>query len=54
VPVKANSIAEFNVPGHKPDNPGKARLAIDGDPNTMWPSDNYYPAVSRSSSPASA
>ncbi|HEY0806354.1 MAG TPA: protein kinase family protein, partial [Pseudonocardiaceae bacterium] len=38
VPVKANSIAEFNVPGHKPDNPGKARLAIDGDPNTMWPS----------------
>jgi hypothetical protein len=41
VPVKPNSIGEFNVPGHKPDNPGKARLAIDGDPNTRWPTDDY-------------
>lgn len=40
--VKPAGIAEFNVPGHAPDNPGRAALAIDGDPNTVWPSDNYY------------
>lgn len=40
--VKPSSIAEFNTPGHKPDYPNKAGLAIDGNPNTMWGTDTYF------------
>ncbi len=39
--IKPSGIAEFNMPGHNPDNPGKAGRAIDGDPNTLWPTDSY-------------
>ena len=37
--VVPTSITEFNLKGS--DNPGKAKLAIDGDPTTMWKSDIY-------------
>jgi hypothetical protein len=40
--IKPTAIAEFNVPGTNPDNPDRAGLAVDGDPNTLWPTDNYY------------
>lgn len=41
-PIKPSSIAEFNTPGHKPDNPNKAGLAIDGNPGTLWGTDTYF------------
>jgi hypothetical protein len=46
--VKPSAIAEYNAPGHNPDNPGKAKLAIDGDPATQWQTDIYlqpFPAL---------
>jgi hypothetical protein len=46
--VKPGTIAEYNAPGHNPDNPGKAKLAIDGDPATQWQTDIYlqpFPAL---------
>ncbi|HVV19203.1 MAG TPA: protein kinase family protein [Pseudonocardiaceae bacterium] len=41
-PVKPTTVAEFNVPGHNGDNPGKAMRVIDGDPGTVWKTDKYY------------
>jgi hypothetical protein len=39
--LKPSSVAEFNVPGHNPDNPDKTVRVTDGDPNTLWKTDTY-------------
>ncbi|HEX4704681.1 MAG TPA: protein kinase family protein [Pseudonocardiaceae bacterium] len=44
-PVKPSAIAVYQVAGHSGDSPGKARNAIDGDPNTVWKTDNYFQPV---------
>jgi hypothetical protein len=47
-PLKPAAVIEFDAPGHNPDNPGKARLAIDGNPATQWQTDIYlqpFPAL---------
>jgi hypothetical protein len=47
-PIKPAAITEFDAPGHNPDNPGKARLAVDGNPATQWQTDIYlqpFPAL---------
>lgn len=40
--VKPTDLTEFNVPGHNPDNLSKVPLAVDGDPATVWKTDNYF------------
>ncbi|HEX3591667.1 MAG TPA: protein kinase family protein, partial [Pseudonocardiaceae bacterium] len=40
-PVKPTDLTEFNVPGHSPDHLSQVPLAIDGDPGTLWKTDNY-------------
>ncbi|MGD9622624.1 MAG: serine/threonine-protein kinase [Mycolicibacterium sp.] len=42
--VKPERATVFS-PGGAPDHPGQANLAIDGDPNTSWPTDVYRDAV---------
>lgn len=42
--VKPVSATVFS-PGGEADNPGDARLAIDGNPATMWQTDTYHDAV---------
>jgi hypothetical protein len=37
--VTPDKVAEFNLKGS--DNPGKAKLVIDGDPTTLWKSSTY-------------
>ena len=37
--ITPDSVTEFNVKGS--DNPGKAKLVIDGDPTTLWKSSTY-------------
>lgn len=37
--ITPDSVAEFNVKGS--DNPGKAKLVIDGDPTTLWKTSTY-------------
>ena len=37
--VSPRSVSEFNLKGS--DNPGKAKLVVDGDPTTMWKSSTY-------------
>jgi hypothetical protein len=41
-PIRPTAVAEYNVPGHKPDNPGKTGRVIDGDPGTQWKTDKYF------------
>ncbi|MGH3631567.1 MAG: protein kinase family protein, partial [Sciscionella sp.] len=40
-PVKPDDISVFNVSG-TPDYPGRAKLAIDGDPGTEWKTEGYF------------
>ncbi|MEB3905772.1 serine/threonine-protein kinase [Mycobacterium ulcerans] len=42
--VKAQQATVFS-PGGTPDHPGQAGLAIDGDPNSAWPTDTYVDAT---------
>ncbi|QUR67727.1 serine/threonine-protein kinase [Mycobacterium spongiae] len=42
--VKPEQATVFS-PGGAPDHPGQANLAIDGDPNTSWPTDTYVDAT---------
>jgi serine/threonine-protein kinase len=42
--VKPERATVFS-PGGSPDHPGEASLAIDGNPNTSWPTDDYRDAV---------
>jgi putative peptidoglycan lipid II flippase len=44
VPVKPVRATVFS-PGGGADNPGKAYLAIDGNPSTAWSTDTYHDAV---------
>jgi serine/threonine protein kinase len=44
-PVVKPERATVFSPGGPPDHPGQANLAIDGDPNTSWPTDIYQDAV---------
>ncbi|HEY4017482.1 MAG TPA: hypothetical protein VGM75_02270, partial [Pseudonocardiaceae bacterium] len=37
--ITPQSVSEFNLKGS--DNPGKAKLVIDGDPTTLWKSNTY-------------
>jgi hypothetical protein len=41
-PIKPTTVAEYNVPGHKPDNPSKTGRVTDGDPGTQWKTDKYF------------
>jgi hypothetical protein len=41
-PVKPTAVAEYNVPGQQPDNPGKVDRVIDGNPTTVWKTDRYF------------
>ena len=40
-PIVTPERATVFSPGGAPDHPGQAGLAIDGDPNTFWPTDTY-------------
>jgi len=42
--VKAERATVFS-PGGAPDHPGEAGLAIDGNPDTSWPTDTYVDAA---------
>ncbi|EUA90100.1 virulence factor mvin family protein [Mycobacterium ulcerans str. Harvey] len=42
--MKAQQATVFS-PGGTPDHPGQAGLAIDGDPNSAWPTDTYVDAT---------
>jgi len=42
--IKPTSVTVF-APGGTPDNPGKADLAIDGNPDTFWPTATYTDPV---------
>ncbi|MBJ8342574.1 peptidoglycan biosynthesis protein MviN [Antrihabitans sp. YC3-6] len=40
--VPASAVAEFSLPGQgTPDSPEAAKLVLDGNPNTVWESDQY-------------
>jgi hypothetical protein len=40
-PVRPSGVVVYS-PGGDPDSPSRARLAIDGNPSTVWKTDNYF------------